>query len=107
VITRRESGRGAVAGRFSEKVRAHSPAGSPVNILRAAFSGESTAVNLRRLTAQTFQPPLMTHWLLVETRIAVTLYSLGEFRYMRNIGGLFRRSSPSGYPIENLVASQV
>jgi len=35
----------------------------------------------------TLRPALMTQSLYVETRIAgITLYRLGEFRYMRNIG---------------------
>ena len=58
-----------------------------VDIVRAAFFGDPTAVTLRRLTCPAWPPHLMTQSFYVERRIVgFTLYSLGEFRYMRNIG---------------------
>ena len=73
-------------GRSSEQVRRTTQQEARLPC-EPRFFGDPMALNLRRLT----RPPnlaasLMTQSLYVETRIVgFTLYSLGEFRYMRNI----------------------
>jgi len=76
--------------------------------MQAAFLWRLHGSRPRRLT----RPPNLAATLMKQSPYAetgivgFTLYSLGKFRYMRNIGDFFC-SPPGRYQAENLVASHV